>query len=608
MYNEQIDYNKPFSLQIWKRMFPYLRMHKRKLVLITISMLVCSLIDVLYPLLLRYVIDHFIEPRTAQGVEAFTAFVVLLILMQAAAVLFFIKLAIRVEYKIGQSMRSDVFNHLQQLSLSYYNTTPVGYIMARMMSDTNKIGQVIAWSLVDVTWSLSYVIGVFIAMFLLNWKLALLVIAVVPPLAVLTVWFQKRILKINREARRENSLITGDLNEGIAGARTSKTLVIEDQNTKAFTVRTRTLYQKSARMALMGSMYWPLIAFMGSIATAFVISSGGSMVALGAIEFGMLAAFITYTVGIFEPIQQIARVITNFVSAQANAERVFDLLDKKPQIVDTPEVIEKYGDSFSARTENWEPIRGDVEFKDVTFRYPDGVENVLEHFNLKVPAGSTVAIVGETGAGKSTLVNLVCRFFEPTDGQVLLDGRDLRERSQLWLHSSIGYVLQSPHLFSGSVRENIRYGRLDATDAEVDEAARLVRADQVIQKLEKGMDTDAGEGGDRLSTGEKQLISFARAVLADPRLFILDEATSSVDTETELLIQRAISHLLGGRTSFIIAHRLSTIREADVILVVHDGKIVEQGRHEELIAKRGAYYALYTRQFEDDTGRVVLGA
>ena len=330
------------------------------------------------------------------------------------------------------------------------------------------------------------------------------------------------------------------------------------------------------------------------------------MVTENLMDFGTLSAFISYSINIFEPIQQIARVIADVISAQANIERVTEMLETKPTIVDSPAVIEKYGDTFSPKKENWEPIRGDIEFKDVTFKYPDGNEYILEHFNLKIPAGTTVAIVGETGAGKSTLVNIACRFFEPTEGQVLIDGKDYRERSQLWLHSSLGYVLQNPHLFSGTVRENIRYGRLDATDQEIEEAAKIVSAHELILSMENGYDSDVGESGDRLSTGEKQLISFARAVLADPRIFVLDEATSSIDTKTEQLIQDAIAHLLKNRTSFLIAHRLSTIRKADIILVVRDGKIIEQGTHEGLLKKQGYYYTLYRNQFEQELSQKTL--
>lgn len=321
---------------------------------------------------------------------------------------------------------------------------------------------------------------------------------------------------------------------------------------------------------------------------------------------GTLSAFTSYAVGIFEPIQQLAANIANVISAQANIERVVGLLEQVPQVTDTPAIEEKYGDSFFPKEENWEPLKGDIEFQDVSFHYPDGEENVLDHFNLKIPAGTTVAIVGETGAGKSTLVNLACRFFEPTEGKILIDGKDYRERSQLWLHSNIGYVLQNPHLFSGTVMENIRYGKLTATDEEVIAAAKAVSADQVVDHLEDGYNSDVGEGGDKLSTGEKQLISFARAVLADPRIFVLDEATSSIDTQTEQLIQAATEQLLEGRTSFLIAHRLSTIRQADVILVVKDGRIVEQGKHLELLQKKGYYHDLYSKQFQEESSMKAL--
>ncbi len=324
-------------------------------------------------------------------------------------------------------------------------------------------------------------------------------------------------------------------------------------------------------------------------------------------ELGKLSVFISYAVVIFEPIQQLARLLSELISCQANIERVTDLLEQKPGVTDREDVTERYGDAFFAKRENWERIRGDIVFEDVSFRYPDGREYVLEHFNLHIPAGTNVAIVGETGAGKSTLVNLAGRFFEPVEGRILIDGVDYRERSQLWLHSQMGYVLQNPHLFSGTIRENIRYGRLDATDEEVEEAARQVSADMVAARLEQGYESNVGESGGRLSVGEKQLISFARAVLADPAIFVLDEATSSIDTKTEQLIQQAVRRLLKGHTSFVIAHRLSTVRQADLILVVKDGKIIEQGNHQELLCRKGSYYELYSRQFEEEAAMKVFG-
>ena len=454
--------------------------------------------------------------------------------------------------------------------------------------------------MVDILWALTYVLSAFISMAILDLRLALLVMIIVPIIAVLTTYFQKKILFWNRKVRAINSRLTGAYNEGIMGAKTSKTLVIEDKNTEEFSELTEEMRSASVRAAGLNALYIPLVMLASSAATAIVLVHGGDMVLEHGMLIGTLSAFTTYAVSIFEPIQQMARVLANIISVQPNIERVMGLLDQKPNIVDSPAVIEKYGDSFHPKKENWEEIRGDIEFDDVSFRYPDGEEEVLSHFSLKIPAGTTVAIVGETGAGKSTLVNLACRFFEPTSGRILIDGVDYRERSQLWLHSRLGYVLQNPHLFSGTVMENIRYGRLDATDEEVRAAAKAVSADTVVEHLENGYDSDVGEGGDKLSTGEKQLVSFARAVLADPAIFVLDEATSSIDTQTEQLIQNATLNLLKGRTSFLIAHRLSTIRQADLILVVKDGKIVEQGKHEELLKKGGYYHDLYSKQFQQE--------
>ncbi len=375
-------------------------------------------------------------------------------------------------------------------------------------------------------------------------------------------------------------------------------MVIEEKNTQAFQEVSGSMRRTSIQAVLLDAVYIPIISFLTALAVSFVITGGGGMAVAGAITIGELSIFVNFALRLADPVQGLAYQATRFVSMQANIERVTELLELKPQITDSPQVVEKYGTSLEPKRKNWEPLQGRITFEDVTFQYPDGTENVLEHFSLEVPAGSTVAIVGETGAGKSTLVNLACRFFEPTGGRILIDGEDYRTRSMLWLHSNIGYVLQTPHLFSGSVKENIRYGRLDATDQEIEAAAKLVNAHDFIMRMEKGYDSDVGEGGGQLSTGEKQLISFARAVLADPRIFVLDEATASIDTKTEALIQEAISTLLTGRTSFLIAHRLSTIRKADMILVVRDGKIIERGTHQELMELDGYYAGLYKKQFE----------
>ncbi len=604
-FDEQ-EYTKSFDIRIWKRLFPFLRNRKLDFAGMFLFNGVCALVDVIIPLFQRYAIRNFIETDQLAGFLPYGLCYLVVIIAQSLSVVAFTRNSMSIEMNMGKEMRRDLFTHLQTMSFSFYNVTPVGYLLTRVMSDTTKIASMIGWDMTDILWALFYVSGTFAAMLLLNWRLALVVILIVPVIALLTGYFQNRILHWNRKVRKLNSRITGAFNEGITGAKTSKTLVIEDQNSESFRQLTGSMYEAGIRAARLNAVYIPLVLFFSTAAVAIVLLRGGYMVGEQVLEIATLSTFLTYAVGIFEPIQMTAANIAEFISMQASIERVTDLLDRQPDITDRPEVVEKYGDVFYPKRENWEPLRGEIEFRDVTFRYPDGGENVLSHFSLHIPAGTTVAIVGETGAGKSTLINLACRFFEPTEGQILIDGRDYRERSQLWLHSNIGYVLQNPHLFSGTVRENIRYGRLDATEEEIQAAARAVSADTVVEKLERGFDSDVGEGGDRLSTGEKQLISFARAVLADPRIFVLDEATSSIDTQTEQLIQQAIDHLLKNRTSFLIAHRLSTIRKADLILVVKDGKVVEQGRHLELLKKGGYYHDLYSRQFAEENAARVL--
>lgn len=598
---EEQEYKKPFQLKIWGKMIPFFRPYKKHFA-ITIGLnVLLAAVDVLVPLFQSYAIDHFITPDTLDGIGRFLLAYVGMIVTQTICVYISVRSATIIEMNVGKDLKWAQFEHLQRLSFSYYNTTPVGYIHARVMSDTLRIAGMIAWGLVDMFWAFIYVVSVFVIMFFLNAQLALILLLIVPCIAVLTGYFQNKILHWNRKVRRINSQITSAYNEGITGVKTSKSMVIEQENETQFFEKTMEMHRAASRSARLNAVYIPLILFFSSVASAFVLARGGYMVQSDLMKLGTLSVFISYAIVIFEPIQQLARLLADLISCQANIERVTDLLEQKPNVTDREDVIEKYGDSFHPKRENWEKIKGDIVFEDVSFMYPDGKEYVLEHFNLYVPAGMNVAIVGETGAGKSTLVNLVGRFFEPTKGRILIDGIDYRERSQLWLHSQIGYVLQNPHLFSGTVRENIRYGRLDATDAEIEEAARRVSADEVVKKLEHGYESDVGESGGRLSTGEKQLISFARAILANPSIFVLDEATSSIDTQTEQLIQKATDQLLKGHTSFVIAHRLSTIRKADLILVVKDGQIIERGNHQELLKQKGYYYELYSKQFEEES-------
>lgn len=604
-YEEQ-EYTKPFQFKVWAKMLPFFKPYKKYFfITFTLNILLAG-VDVLVPLFQSYAIDHFIVPDTLKGIQTFAFVYVAVIVAQTVSVYLSVHAATTIEMNIGKDLKWAQFKHLQTLSFSYYNTTPVGYIHARVMSDTLRIAGMIAWGLVDMFWALIYVAGVFVIMFMLNAQLALLLLLIVPCIAVLTVFFQNKILHWNRKVRKINSQITNAYNEGITGVKTSKSMVIEKDNEKAFYKITEDMRHAGCRAAKLNAIFIPTILFFSSVASALVLYRGGYMVQENLLQLGTLSVFISYAVVIFEPIQQLARLLADLISCQANIERVMDLLGQEPNVTDSEAVKEKYGDNFHPKKENWEKIKGDIFFEDVSFMYPDGKEYVLEHFNLHVPAGTNVAIVGETGAGKSTLVNLAGRFFEPTSGRILIDGVDYRERSQLWLHSQIGYVLQNPHLFSGTVRENIRYGRLDATDEEIIQAAKSVSADIVAEKLEKGYDSDVGESGGRLSTGEKQLISFARAILADPAIFVLDEATSSIDTGTEQLIQKATKKLLKGHTSFVIAHRLSTIRSADLILVVKDGKIIEQGTHKELLAEKGYYHDLYYMQFEEESAMKVF--
>ena len=582
------------------KLFAYLKGYKKLILVDMIALgLIGSAMDAVIPLFQRYAIDHFIAENTMAGLGGFLALYVLVMVVQTVTNYISAYGACKAEMYIGRDLKRVCFNHLQTLSFSYFNQNSVGYIHARVMSDTDKIATTLAWGLMEAVWYVAYLAFAIVMMFFLNWKLALCVMAIVPVLAAASSYFQKKLVFCHRRVREQNSRITSGFNEGITGAKTTKTLVIEQKLEKEFRSVTGEMKRESVHEMHFRSLFMATTAFASSAALAIVLWQGGAVTARGVMLIGTLSVFMNYAQGMMEPIQYLVQVFSNFVNTQVNIERVTALLHTQSDVRDTPEVTQKYGDAFQPKKENWEPLRGDISFRDVTFRYPDGEENVLEHFSLDVPQGTRVAIVGETGAGKSTLVNLVCRFYEPTSGQVLIDGRDARERSQLWLHASIGYVLQTPHLFSGTVLENLRYGRPNATMAEIEAAVRAVCADEIIARLPDGLDTQVGEGGSSLSTGEKQLLSFARALLADPRIFVLDEATSSVDTITEQKLQQAIETVMQGRTSFIVAHRLSTIRRADVILVVQDGKIIEQGSHEALMAKKGAYYALYTRQYRE---------
>ena len=585
------------------RIVPYARKYSRTLATMVICGLIGTGMDIALPLFQRYALNHFIAGGTTDTLPLFIVIYVLAIVAAGCATFIACKGAMTTEVSMNRDLRNAAFNHLQTLSFSYFNQNSVGYIHSRVMSDTSRIGGLVSWTLMDSVWHTSYLIGAVAVMLVINVRLALMVTAILPLMVIFFSLFQRKLILANRRIRELNSRITGDFNEAITGAKTIKTLTIEDRMAKDFVADTQEYRNTSVRAARLRGGFSVTMHMASSLALAIVLWQGGL---IAASEVGTFSMFMSYAQGMMEPVRWIVDAISDIITTQVNIERLTRLLGTPSDVSDTPEVIEKYGDSFNPRLENWEPIRGDITFEDVSFRYPDGDEYVLEHFSLEIPFGSNIAIVGETGAGKSTLVNLVCRFFEPTSGRVLIDGRDARERSQLWLHSAIGYVLQLPHLFSGTIRENLLYGNPNATEEEIARALELVSADEVVARMEKGIDTDVGEGGDLLSTGEKQLISFARAILADPRILVLDEATASVDTLTEQKIQSAIDTVIRGRTSIVIAHRLSTVRNADLILVVNDGKIVEQGTHRDLLAAKGPYYRLFTRQYEDEATKGIL--
>ncbi len=582
------------------KLLPFLKKYRVPLFFMAVLQVAASVLSILFPKFQEYAINNYVTPGITEGIVTFAVVYAAVLIIKCGLDAISMYIGTVMEMKIGRDLKQASFNHLQTLSFSYFNRNSVGYIVSRVSSDTNRIGTLVSWEFIGILWNFTYAAGSLIIMFLTNPGLAALVMVIVPALVVVISIMQKKLLIANREIREENSKISGGFNEGITGARTIKTLATGDKMYSEFSDMTRKMKKVSVRDARIRGTITLTLNLAAYIALAVVVKVGGDMTAEQVMTIGTLSMFMTYALGLMEPVRWVIDSLAELTTIQVNIERFFGLLETEPDVKDTPEVTEKYGDILEPKRENWEEIKGDIEFDNVTFKYPDGEEYVLRDFNLKIPQGTNVAIVGETGAGKSTIVNLVCRFFEPTEGRVLIDGRDARERSQLWLHSSIGYVLQTPHLFSGTIRDNMRYGKPDATDEEIMEALRIVSADEIVSRSKDGLDTEVGEGGDLLSTGEKQLISFARAIICDPKILILDEATSSIDSFTEQIIQDSIKTVTDGRTSFVIAHRLSTVRNADVILVVRDGKIIEQGKHKTLMKLKGYYYDLYTQQYRDE--------
>jgi ATP-binding cassette subfamily B protein len=599
-------------LGLWKKLFAYTGPYRRVLAMLGFFATLTALMDVSFPLITRAVIDAVDAHGAAANLWPYAAAYVACTTVLSLSVGCFIWAGGYIRTHIGHDIRRDGFENLQRLSFSFYDHRPVGWLMARMTSDSERLANILAWAFLDIVWGVTLMLGIAIAMLVMNVKLALLALAVIPFLGWVSARFQKRMLRSAREVRRTNSRITGTYNESIMGVLTSKAFVRESENLNDFKQLTGKMYDASVENMIQASLYVPIIVTLASLAVGVTLAVGGFDLLHGAITVGTLVAFMAYARNFFDPIEQLGRWFAEMQMAQASAERIISLIDAVPAIRDSEDVIE------AMQMQRDRPVRQNVaedggpakieriELKDVSFDYGNG-RPVLDCVSLTASAGETIAIVGATGGGKSTLVNVICRFYEPTRGAVLIDGIDYRKRSLHWLQSNLGIVLQNAHVFSGSILENIRYGRLAATDADVHAAARLAGAHDFIVELAEGYATEVGEGGSRLSAGQRQLVSFARAILADPQVMVMDEATSSVDTDTEQRIQKGLVNVLKGRIAFVIAHRLSTIRNATRILVINHGRIIESGSHAQLMLLRGHYYDLYRQQSLSESTRELGG-
>jgi ATP-binding cassette subfamily B protein len=545
-----------------------------------------SMLEAYFTFLSKRIIDEGIIPGDTSALQGILIQYAALVAVNSVFIFTFIYLTGILGHQVQYDLRKKLFNHLQRLSFSYYDRTPVGWLMSRVTSDTERIAELVTWGILDSTWALLNVTTSVFFMSMINWRLTLIVVAMLPVLLYVAVWFKQKILVEFRIARKFNSKITGTYNENNTGVRVVKALRREEGNLDEFGVLTQSMYDASFRAAWLSALFLPAVQMISATAVVAVVWYGGLRVGNG-MSIGGIQAFITYITFMMWPIQDMARVYAQMQQTIASAERVFSLIDEKPELTDQRGAIDPG------------TIRGDIEFDGVDFYYEEN-KPILSKFNLLVKQGETVALVGPTGHGKSTLVNLLCRFYEPVGGEIKINGQDYTTMPMRAIHSRIGMVLQTPHLFSGTIRENLRYGRLDATDEQIEAAAKLARAHDFIIELENGYDEQVGEGGVLLSVGQKQLLSLARAALAEPEIFIMDEATSSVDTLTEALIQDGMDALMSGRTSFVIAHRLSTIKRADRIIVIEHGKIAEMGNHSELMRQKGHYYNLYTRQFREE--------
>ena len=598
---QEKEYNtSSLNIGLWKKIFGL--MNNKKIFIITSIFLVMNAVgEAIFPIFYKFAIDSFASGEVALDyLPYFIILISLNIIFVCFSCYMFFYMAGKIETTFSYDIRKICFEKLQNLSFSYYDVTPSGWIVARVSNDIARLAEIVSWAFVDVIYGIIGIIFMIVIMLTINVRLALIIIILMPILFIITYYLQNRVLFHSRKVRSINSKIVHGFSEGITGAKTTKTLRLEEDNYTNFKKETKNMYNASVKRGIVASLFNPLIFGFSGIASSLLLYFGGNMVLLQVLEFGTLLMFVQYVTSLFSTMRPIAADICDLQMAQASGERIIGLIDTPLKIVDSEEVIAKYGTNLAPKLENYESINGDVSFKHVDFAYIAG-QNVLKDFNLEVKHGEMIALVGETGSGKSTIINLLCRFYEPVNGNILIDGIDYKKRSLGWLHSNIGYVLQSPNLFNGSIADNIRYGKLDATLDEIKEVCKLIKADEFIEKLPDKYDSLVGEGGNLLSTGQKQMISFARALIKKPKIFVLDEATSSIDTQTEKVIQYAIDNVMRNHTTFIVAHRLSTIVNADKILVIKNGKIQEMGRHQELMDKKGYYYHLYTNQFNEET-------
>jgi ATP-binding cassette subfamily B protein/subfamily B ATP-binding cassette protein MsbA len=582
---------KGYDPLVTRRLVGFARPYRRPLLVSLFLMLVGNAVTVAGPWLVKIAIDSGLRGGSLGVLRQAVLAYLLLVLLQWAVIYVRINIMARVGTSIIYDVRARLFDHLQRLSLSFYSRYSVGRVITRVINDVGTLREFITWAVLAIARDLFALVGIIFAMLALNLRLSLLTFAVLPVMALVTIWFRRFARENYRQVRAAISWVNSVLAENINGIRVVQAFSRQAVNFANYRDEVnRNNLNVNLKAARIASAYPSIIELLGSVATAVVIWRGGAAV-LGedpsAITPGVLVAFILYIDRFFEPIRDLSRRYDTFQSVMAGGERIFALMDTPVEVQDAPGAIDV------------PTLRGEVRFDHVSFHYSDDPTPVLEDIHLHVPAGQTVALVGETGAGKTTLVKLLSRFHDPTSGSVRVDGYDLRQVTQSSLRRQMGIVLQDPFLFSGTVRENIRFGRLEAGDDDIEAAARAVGAHEFISRLRQGYDTPVEEGGLLLSVGQRQLISFARALLADPRLLILDEATSSVDTQTERVIQAALARLLRGRTAFVIAHRLSTIVNAGCIVVIHQGRIVDQGTHSELLARGGYYAELYNLGFEE---------